>query len=247
MRYAIDRSPLVLDVARLRGLFGLMAWLVVGPAGCLPDDPVDDNNPFTDDDDDDDDDDYHQTQPEDCPVWAPEYKVGYRREYFVQDDTDRNATYLGLQDWQGGVYWTDEVFAVDAGAIEAYVYDHCQDGKLYRIGTEDPSGGFTLFNPPVLQLDDDLSDGSVWTSEYNLLFRHFTERYEVVGPETIEIGAGTFEALHIEMRLSFFEDDQPVEIWWDNYYVEEIGLALQSSTTPTYFELMAYEMPDQWQ
>ncbi len=229
--------------ARLRAAC-LLGWLAAAACvGCLPDDPVDDNNPFTDDDDDD----YHQTQPEDCPVWAPEYKVGYRREYYVEEDTDRNATYLGLQEWQGGVYWGDEIYAVDLGDVEAIVYDHCQDGKLYRIGTAEPAtGDFALFNPPVLQLDDDLGEGSVWTSEYDMLFRHFTERYEVVGMETIEIGAGTFDALHIEMRLSYFEGDQPVEIWWDNYYVEEMGLALQTSTTPTYAEMMAYEMPEEW-
>lgn len=214
-------------------------WLAV--PGCLPDDPIDDNDPFDDDDDD-----FSPSDPEDCPVWAPEYKAGFVREFTVTDDTDRIATYQGLQPWQGGVYWQDEIFAADLDGIETWVYDHCRDGNLYRVGMEEPDGTLTLFNPPVLQLSADLEPGSAWTSEYNLLFRPFTERYEVLGIEPIEIAAGSFDALHVSMRLSYIENDQPVILYWDNYYVEELGLVMQDSDTPTHFELASWEMPEEW-
>ncbi len=217
-----------------------MAWLAA-PA-CLPDDPIDDNDPF----DDDDDDDFSPSDPEDCPIWAPEYKVGFVRQFSVTEDTDRIATFTGLQSWQGGVYWQDEIFAVDLDGIETWVYDHCRDGNLYRVGMEEPDGTLTLFNPPVLQLSTDLEPGSAWTSEYNLLFRQFTERYEVVGIEPIEIAAGSFDALHVSMRLSYIENDEPVILYWDNYYVEELGLVMQDSTSPTHFELESWEMPEEW-
>jgi hypothetical protein len=220
----------------LLALIGLPGW------GCLPDDPIDDNNPFGDDDDD-----FSPSDPEDCPIWAPEYKVGYERQYAVTDDSDRVATYTGLQPWQGGVYWQDEVFGVDLGAVETWVYDHCRDGKLYRVGMEEPDGTLTLFNPPVLQLSTELDPGSAWTSEYMLLFREFTERYEVQGIETLEIAAGTFDALHVSMRLSYVENGEPIILYWENYYVEELGLVAQESTTPTYFELVSYTMPEEWE
>ena len=210
--------------------------------GCLPDDPIDDNDPF----DDDDDDDFSPSDPEDCPIWAPEYKVGFVRQFSVTEDTDRIATFTGLQSWLGGVYWQDEIFAGDLDGIETWVYDHCRDGNLYRVGMEEPDGTLTLFNPPVLQLSTDLEPGSAWTSEYNLLFRQFTERYEVVGIEPIEIAAGSFDALHVSMRLSYIENDEPVILYWDNYYVEELGLVMQDSTSPTHFELESWEMPEEW-
>ncbi len=222
-------------------LAALTACALAPAAGCLPDDPVDDNNPFSDDDDD-----FTPTQEEDCPVWAPEYKVGFLREYYVEDESDRSATYLGLKEWRGGVYWGDEIVDQDTGDVMAWVYDHCHEGQLYRIGTEEPSGDIGTFNPPVLQLDSILDEGHAWTSEYDLLLRHFTERYEVVGLEDIEIQAGSFEALHIEMRLSYLEDDEPVAIYFDSYYVEELGLVQQSSSSPTYFELTTYDMPEEW-
>ena len=229
----------------------LLAGLIcIALPGCLPDDPVDDNNPFTDDDDDNDDaaddDTFEQTSPEDCPVWAPEYKAGYFREFYMEDDSDRNATYLGLTEWQGGVYWADEVFSVDLGEVEYWVYDHCMDGNLYRVGMEKAAGDLMLFNPPVLQLEAGAQEGSVWTSEYSLMFRYFTELYEVEGMETIDIQAGTFDALHVSMRLSYVEGEENVVVYWDSWYVEELGLVKQESTSPTYVELVDYEMPEEW-
>ena len=228
----------------------ILVGLMLATAGCLPDDPIDDNNPFTEDDvsDDDigDDDDFVPSDPEDCPVWAPEYKVGYYREFYMEDDSDRNATYLGLQEWQGGVYWADEVFSEDLGEVEYRVYDHCMDGNLYRVGLEKTNGDLMLFNPPVLQLEAGVEQGAVWTSEYNLMFRHFTERYEALGLEAIDIGAGSFEALHVAMRLSYIEGEETIEVFWDSWYVEELGLVKQESTSPTYVEMTYYEMPEEW-
>ena len=230
----------------------LGAALLLALPACLPDDPIDDNNPFDDDDDDtggegDDDDVFVPSDPEDCPVWAPEYKVGFVRDFYMEGDEDRTATYTGLNEWQGGVYWTDEVVSAETGDPEYNVYDHCLDQNLYRVGLEQADGSLLLFNPPVLQLEAGAAEGSVWQSEYNYAFHHITERYEVLGMETLDIQAGTFEAMHVSMRLSYTENDQQVVIWWDTYYVEDLGVVLQESTTPTYVELVSYDMPEEWQ
>lgn len=229
----------------------LCAALLFAPWGCLPDDPVDDNNPFNDDDDDDsdpgDDDVFDPSDPEDCPIWAPEYKIGFQREYYMEDDTDRRATYTGLSEWQGGVYWTDEVRVAETGDLDYRVFDHCIDDNLYRVGLEQADGSLLLFNPPVLQIEADAGVGSVWSSEYNYAFHHITERYEVVGMESLDIQAGTFDAMHVSMRLSYTEDDQQVMVFWDSYYVEGLGLVMQESTTPTYVELVSYTMPEEWE
>ncbi len=230
----------------------LAAALLLALPACLPDDPIDDNNPFNDDDDDDatdpgdDDDVFVPSDPEDCPVWAPEYKVGFVREYYMEDDDDRTATYTGLNEWQGGVYWTDEVVSAVTGDLQYTVYDHCLDQNLYRVGLEPAAGSLLRVNPPVRQLEADAAEGSVWQSEYNYAFHHITERYEVLGMETLDIQAGTFDAMHVSMRLSYTEDDEPVIVWWDTYYVEGLGVVMQESTTPTYIELVSYEMPEEW-
>ena len=161
-----------------------LLWLAA-PA-CLPDDPIDEDDTVPWDDDD-----SEPPEPEDCPTWAPEYKVGYHREFdFQHDEPDRIATYLGLSEWQDGVYWTDEAFNVETGEVEYWVYDHCVDGSLYRIGLEKADGTVMRFNPPALQFEAGAAEGSVWEAEYNLYFRHINERYEVAGMETIEIPAG---------------------------------------------------------
>jgi hypothetical protein len=238
-----------------RRLPSLLSWLCAALLlvawGCLPDDPVDDNNPFTDDDDtseagDDDDDTFVPSDPEDCPIWAPEYKIGFFREFYMEDDTDRNASFTGLSEWQGGVYWTDEVVVAETGDLDYRIYDHCIDDNLYRVGLEQADGSLLLFNPPVLQLEADAAEGSVWQSEYNYAFRHITERYEVLGMESIDVQAGTFDAMHVSMRLSYTENDEQVIVWWDSYYAEGLGLVKQESTTPTYVELVSYEMPEEW-
>ncbi len=210
---------------------------------CLPDDdPVDDDDSLPWDDDDTDDPD-----PEECPSWAPEYKVGLHRVFdFDYEEHDRDATYTGLREWEGGVYWSDEVYDTAAGELEYTVYDHCVDGNLYRIGMEKVDGTTMLFNPPALQFEAGAEEGSVWQTEYNLYLRHFNERYEVLGLETIEVPAGTFEALHVSMRLYYMENDQPVEVFWDSWYVDGLGMIKQESTTPTRFELVSYEMPEEW-
>lgn len=217
------------------------AALLVLPA-CLPDDPIDEDDTAPWDDDD-----SEPPEPEDCPTWAPEFKIGYHREFdFHYEEPDRTATYTGLHEWEGGVYWQDEVADVDTGAVTYWVYDHCVDGDLYRVGMEQVDGTVMLFNPPALQFEAGATEGSVWETEYNLYLRHINERYEVVGMETIEVPAGTFEALHVKMRLYYMENDQPIEIFWDTWYVDGLGLVKQESTTPTYFEMTAYEMPAEW-
>ena len=140
----------------------------------------------------------------------------------------RLATYRinGTQDLNARTLWKFEMLRDEAvtNTDLMIVNEH----GIFCAGRIDQFGKVTALDPPQTMVASPLQPGITWDFVTTLAGSKVRQRYEVIGPEDVDVPAGNFRAVHIHGQQT-----EPIPITIERWFATGTGIVKDVTTTKT--------------